>query len=173
MRTLLTSAVLASSLVLLTLPGVSQSSASATVSFQLASFQSLSVWGERESETHLLSVYTIPRPTAPERAAGWIERPRALQLLARSNVAWALRVRALDATMGTSDDGQYRKPVSDFYVRAAGQGSSYVPVQTKDQTISGGPYGEHLISIDYRIRVGSEHRDGSYQVTLIYTIATR
>lgn len=171
MKRLSTVAALASCcLLLLALPSLSQSSATATISFQLASYQSLSVWGEHTDEREIISLYRIPQPTAQERAAGWIERPRALQLLARSNMPWVLRVRASETIMGTSDDGQYRKPVSDLYVRAA---RDYVSVQTSDQALMAGPLGEFLIPIDYRVRVGSEHRDGNYQVTLVYTLSTR
>ncbi|MCS6903141.1 MAG: hypothetical protein NZO41_02545 [Candidatus Bipolaricaulota bacterium] len=128
------------------------------------------MWGERPDDRELVSLYRIPQPTPQERAAGWIERPGALQLLARSNLPWVLRVRALESEMGISDDGQYRKPVSDLYVRAR---QYYIPISTSDQTITQGASGEFLISMDYRVRVGPEHRDGRYHVTLIYTLSTR
>ncbi|MCI2430487.1 hypothetical protein LM602_07780 [Candidatus Acetothermia bacterium] len=169
-RPITVAALAGACLLLLTLPSLSQSSATATVAFQLTGYQSLSVWGERTDARDIISLYRIPQPSPQERAAGWVERPRALQLLARSNLPWVLRVRALEPTMGTSDDGQYRKPVSDLYVRAA---RNYIPVSVSDQAITEGPLGEFLIPIDYRVRVGPEHRDGSYQVTLIYTISTR
>lgn len=170
MRRLIPIAALASFCLLLVSPSFSQSSATATVSFQVAGYQSLSVWGERTDEREILSLYRIPQPTPQERAAGWIERPRALQLLARSNMPWTLRVRALEPDMGISDDGQYRKPLSDLHVRAA---QSYISVSVRDQRVTEGPSGEFLISLDYRVRVGPEHRDGRYHVTLVYTISTR
>lgn len=149
----------------------SQSSASATVTFRIAPMMSLSVWGESPSGDSVVSVYTIPRPTAQERQMGFLERLSALKLIARSNVPWALRVRASEPDMGLSDDGTYRKPVSDLEVRAAH--SPYVPVTVYDQTIARGPVGEHLLSVDYRVRLGAEHRDGNYRVTLIYTLASQ
>nr|BAL59858.1 hypothetical protein HGMM_OP4C494 [Candidatus Acetothermum autotrophicum] len=155
----------------LSLESVSQSSASGIVTFRLAPSMSLSVWGESPSGSSLVSVYTIPRPTAQERQAGFLERLNALKLIARSNVPWALRVRAQDPDMGPSDDGTYRKPVSDLEVRAAH--GPYVPVTVYDQTIARGPVGEHLIPVDYRVRLEAEHRDGNYRVTLIYTLASR
>jgi hypothetical protein len=149
----------------------SSSQSSASVTFRIAPMMSLSVWGESPSGNSLASIYTIPRPTAQERQAGFLERENALKLIARSNVPWALRVRASEPDMGLSDDGTYRKPVSDLEVRAA-QGA-YVPVAVYDQTIARGPIGEYLLSIDYRVRLGSEHRDGNYRVTLIYTLTSR
>ncbi len=167
-RLIIITALASCCLLLLVLPSLSQSSA--TVAFQIAGYQSLSVWGERTDERETVSLYRIPQPTAQERAAGWIERPSALKLLARSNMPWVLRVRAAETIMGTSDDGQYRKPVSDLYVRAT---SDYISVQTSDQALMTGLPGESLISIDYRVRLGAEHRDGNYQVTLVYTLSTR
>ncbi len=148
----------------------SQSSASGTVTFRIAPMMSLSIWGESPSGKSVVSVYTIPQPTAQERQAGFLERLGALKLIARSNVPWALRVRASEPDMGPSDDGTYRKPVSDLAVRA-GQGP-YVPVAIHDQTLARGPLGEYLLPIDYRVRLGAEHRDGNYRVTLIYTLAS-
>jgi hypothetical protein len=82
----------------LALEGASQSSA--VVTFRLAPSMSLSVWGESPSGSSLASIYTIPRPTAQERQAGFLERLNALKLIARSNVPWALRVRAQEPDMG-------------------------------------------------------------------------
>ena len=155
----------------LSLESVSQSSASGIVTFRLAPSMSLSVWSESPSGNSLVSVYTIPRPTAQERQAGFLERLNALKLLARSNVPWALRARAQEPDMGFSDDGTYRKPVSDLEVRAAP--GPYIPLSVRDQTLTWGPAGEYLIALDYRVRLGPEHRDGTYQVTLIYTISTQ
>jgi hypothetical protein len=153
----------------LALEGASQSSA--VVTFRLAPSMSLSVWGESPSGSSLASIYTIPRPTAQERQAGFLERLNALKLIARSNVPWALRVRAQEPDMGLSEDGTYRKPASDLEVRAAH--GPYVPLTVSDQTIAYGPAGEHLLPIDYRVRLGAEHRDGNYRVTVIYTLASR
>jgi hypothetical protein len=147
-----------------------QNSASATVSFRLAPAMSLSVLGTNPQGNSVVSVYTIPRPTEQERQAGFIERLHALTLQARSNAPWALRVRAYEPSMGTSDDGTYRKPVSDFEVRAAP--GPYLPLSVNDQTVTRGPSGEHIIVLDYRVQLGPQHRDGTYSVTLIYTITT-
>ncbi len=149
----------------------SQNSAGATVTFRLAPMMSLSVWGESPSGSSVALVYTIPQPTAQERQAGFLERPNALKLIARSNVPWALRVRASEPDMGLSDDGAYRKPVSDLEVRVAQ--APYVPVAVYDQTLVRGPGGEHMLSLDYRVRLGAEHRDGTYRVTLIYTLTSQ
>ncbi|MCS6936624.1 MAG: hypothetical protein NZ610_08050 [Candidatus Bipolaricaulota bacterium] len=166
-RPIITAALAGWCSLLLTLPSLSQSSA--TVSFQIASYQNLSIWGERSDQREILSLYRIPQPTPQERAAGWIERPKALQLVARSNLRWALRVRSLEPTMGLSDDGQSRKPVSDLYVRTP---QYEVSVSVRDQTIAHGPAGEFLVPIDYRVRLGPDHRDGHYHVTLVYTLST-
>lgn len=147
-----------------------QSLASGTATFRIAPLMSLSIWGEDSSGTSVVSVYTIPRPTAQERQAGVLERLNALKLRARSTVPWALHVRASEPDMGLSDDGTYRKPISDLEVRATP--APYVPVATHDQTIARGPSGEYLLLLDYRVRLGAEHRDGNYRVTLIYTLAS-
>ncbi len=157
--------------VLLAFDSSSQSSASATVSFRIAPSLSLSVWSETPAGNNLISVYIIPRPTAQERQAGFIERLKALQLLARSNVPWVLRVRAQEPDMGLSDDGLYRKPVGDLQVRATR--GLYTPVTLHDQAIASGIPGEYLLPVDYRVRLGTEHRDGNYRVTLIYTLTSR
>lgn len=149
----------------------SQSSASAAVTFRIAPMMSLSVWGENPSGNSVALIYTIPLPTAQERQAGFLERLNALKLIARSNVLWALRVRASEPDMGLSDDGTYRKPTNDLAVRVAP--GPYVPVTVYDQTIARGPQGEHTLSLDYRVRLGAEHRDGTYRVTLIYTLASQ
>lgn len=148
----------------------SQNSASGRVSFRLAPAMSLSVLGTSPQGNGVVSVYTIPRPTEQERQAGFIERLHALILQARSNAPWALRVRAQEPFMGTSDDGTYRKPVSDFAVRAAP--GSYLSLTVDDQTVIRGPAGEQTIALDYRVQLGPQHRDGTYRVTLIYTITT-
>lgn len=101
---------------------------------------------------------------------GFLERLSALKLIARSNVPWALRVRAAAPDMGLSNDGTYRKPASDLEVRAAH--GPYVPVTVYDQTIARGPVGEHMLPIDYRVHLGAEHRDGNYHITLIYTLTS-
>ncbi len=155
----------------LTLSVESASQSSAVVTFRIAPSMSLSVWGENPSGNSLASIYTIPRPTAQERQAGFLERLSALKLIARSNVPWALRVRAQEPDMGLSEDGAYRKPVNDLEVRAAH--GPYVPLAVSDQTLAYGPAGEHLLPIDYRVRLGAEHRDGNYRVTVIYTLASR
>jgi len=155
----------------LTLSVESVSQSSAVVTFRIAPSMSLSVWGENPSGNSLASIYTIPRPTAQERQAGFLERLSALKLIARSNVPWALRVRAQEPDMGLSEDGTYRKPVNDLEVRAAH--GPYVPLAVSDQTLAYGPAGEHLLPIDYRVRLGAEHRDGNYRVTVIYTLASR
>ncbi len=152
------------------LEGSSQSSANAIVTFRIAPLMSLSVWGESPSGSSVASIYTMPHPTAQERQAGFLERLNALKLVVRSNLSWALRVRALEPDMGLSDDGTYRKPVSDLEVRAAP--APYVAVTTHDQAIASGPHGEHRLSLDYRVRLGPEHRNGTYRVTLIYTLAS-
>jgi hypothetical protein len=154
-----------------TLESSSQNPASATVAFRIAPSLSLSVWGENATGNSLISVYTIPRPTAQERQAGFIEHRKALQLLARGNVPWVLRVHAQEPDMGLSDDGTYRKPVSDLAVRVAT--GPYVLVMLQDQVITSGSPGEHLLPVDYRVRLGDEHRDGNYRVTLIYTLTSR
>lgn len=172
MKIFVFSAVVSLCTVLLAFDSSSQSSASATVSFRIAPSLSLSVWGENTAGNNLISVYTIPRPTPQQRQAGFIESLKALQLLARSNVPWVLRVRAQEPDMGLSDDGLYRKPVGDLQVRATTRGL-YVPVTLHDQAIASGVPGEYLLPVDYRVRLGTEHRDGNYRVTLIYTLTSR
>lgn len=149
----------------------SQGSTSAVVTFRIAPSMSLSILGESTSGNSVVSIYTMPRPTAQERQAGFLERLNALTLIARSNVPWALRVRAQEPEMGISDDGTYHKPVSDFEVRASR--GAYLPVALSDQLLTRGSPGEHPLSIDYRIRLGPEHRDGTYSITLIYTLVSQ
>ncbi len=119
------------------------------------------------------SPFVIPNPTPEDLERGYVERLGAVTLLARSNVPWLIAVRAEDADMGTSFDGSVTKPITDFQVRASGQGR-YLTVQRYDQALTAGPPGEHRVPVDYRVLFDRErHRPGNYRITLVYTISTR
>lgn len=147
------------------------SSAPVQVGWRVESTQTLYVLGpDGRAEgggTGVSSTFVIPNPTPEDLERGYVERQGAVTLVARSNTPWVLSVR----TEGF--DGTVTKPITDFQVRANGQGR-YLTVQRYDQTLAEGPPGEHRVAVDYRVLFDRErHRDGDYRITLVYTLSTR
>jgi len=144
------------------------SSAVVHVSWTVLPFQSLTIGGLTDG-TSFTTRYDLPKPDASDFAAGFIEDDGVLVLNAASNIPWTVKVHAVEPDMGTSYDGSYTKPISDFMVRA--DGGSFFSISTFDQVLASGTRGSYLLSVDYRVKVEEEtHKDGDYGLTLIYTI---
>lgn len=148
------------------------SSTTVQVGWRVLGTQMLSILGSDGPEgPSVASTFVIPQPTAEDLQRGYIERRRALVLVARSNMPWTISVRTDDENMGRSFDGTYVKPITDLLVRA--EGGSYVTIGHRDQAITDGPPGEHQVGVDYRVLFDPKtHRDGNYHITVIYTIST-
>ena len=148
----------------------SSSSAVVHVSWTVLPFQSLTIAGsDANAGTSLATRYDLRKPDASDFAAGFIEDDGVLVLNASSNIPWTVKVHAVESDMGTSYDGSYTKPLSDFMVRA--DGGSFFSISTSDQVLASGTRGSHLLSVDYRVKVEKDtYKDGDYGLTLIYTI---
>lgn len=121
------------------------------------------------TDTSLINRYDVHAPSASDFSAGFIEDDGVLVLNAASNIPWAVKVHAIESDMGTSYDGSYTKPLSDFMVRA--NGGNFFSISTSDQVLASGTRGSYLLSVDYRVKVNeSTRRDGDYGLTLVYTI---
>jgi hypothetical protein len=165
------SGLLLSSLLILLAAQASGTSDSArtTISWTALPFARLSLEGE--SGQAIVTAFALPQPSEADLERGYREIPKALTLIAASNVHWRLAVRAAEADLGRSYDGTYTKPLSDFQVRAGDE--PYRPISTTDQVIAHGPSGRHKVEVDYLILFDRErHRPGDYHVTLTYTITT-
>ena len=140
------------------------------VSWTVLPFQSLTVVGSTAGTgTSVTTSYTLPEPDAEDFSVGFIEEDEALVLKAASNIPWAVKVHALESDMGTSYDGSYTKPLSDFMIRA--NGGDFFSISTFDQVLASGGRGSYLLSVDYRVKVDEEtHKEGDYGLTLVYTI---
>ncbi len=117
----------------------------------------------------LSSRYNLHAPSASDFAAGFIEDDDVIVLNAASNIPWAVKVHAIESSMGTSYDGTYTKPLSDFMVRA--NSGSFFSISTSDQVLASGTRGSYQLRVDYRVKVDeSTYKDGDYGLTLVYTI---
>lgn len=159
--------------------GQAHDSVSVTVSFHIPVMQSLTIENSPNfassfsaSEAEVVDVYRVPKPTQEDLSKGYLKEKDAVTLSARSNVDWEIQVEAARRYMGTSDDGEYRKPVSDLEVKA--DGGNYVAASTASQVIARGEKGKHSVEVDYKVNLDSqEYRSGDYQATLTYIISTR
>lgn len=148
-------------------------SATVTVSWQVPVMQSLQIQGQATSGSSdkITSVLNLPQPTDNDLQRGYIQRQNALTLTARSNVKWAVQVQVEQPYLGTSYDGEYRKPSSDLLIRGS---SGYKQASTSPVIIATGESGSHRIGVDYKVLFDQQdYRRGDYQATLIYTITTR
>jgi hypothetical protein len=150
-----------------------EGSSTVHVGWRVQSAQTLSILGaDAPGSPTVASAFVVPQPDSQDLERGFIERRRALVLVARSNTPWTLSVRTDDPNMGTSFDGQHVKPISDLWVRA--EGGRYITVGNADQVIASGPPGEHHVGVDYRVRFDrGTYREGYYRITVLYTISTR
>jgi hypothetical protein len=147
------------------------SSGTVRVGFQVQAWQTLALAsGLPGSGNSLTSVFTLPNPTPSDLAQGYIERERAVRLIARSNVPWAVRVHATENSMGQSFDGTYQLPVSALHVRT--QDAHYLAVSTQDQVIARGQAGHYELNVDYKVMLDPSFKPGNYRVTLVYTISS-
>ncbi len=139
------------------------------VTWTVVPFQSLAIAGDDSSNSTVTSRFDLHQPTEIDFARGYIEKHGALTLVATSNIPWTVKVHAIESDMGTSDDGTYVKPLSDFSLRANGR--PYSSVTRFDQPLAGGDRGTHTLIIDYRILTEQEsYKEGNYGLTLVYTI---
>ncbi len=145
------------------------STATVTVTWRILPFQSLTVVGSATPETSVISRFNLKQPTAADFAAGYIEQDGALTLVAASNIPWTVNVHALEPNMGTSTDGSYVKPLSDFLVRA--NGGTFIPISQFDQPLAHGQRGAYRLTIDYRVKLNPvAYKPGDYGLTVVYTI---
>ena len=141
------------------------------VAWTIVPFQSLAIAGDDGSETAVQSRFDLHRPTAIDFARGYIEVQTALTLIATSNIPWTVKVHAVEPDMGTSDDGTYVKPLSDFSLRA--NDGAYSSVTRFDQSLACGDRGLHRLVIDYKVLTEREsYKEGDYGLTLVYTITS-
>jgi len=157
-----------------TLGLAAEDSATVTVGWTVNAQQSLSVSSnnlssDSSSEKSVESVFDIPEPTDNDLSRGYIKKTNAVELVARSNVAWEVQVKAENKYLGTSDNGNYKKPVSDLSIR--GQGS-FNQVSTSPTTIAEGQPGEFKFGVDYKVQYDEDYKEGDYQARLVYTITT-
>ncbi len=143
--------------------------ATVTVSWTILPFQSLTIAGEGESGTSVVSHFDLRTPTPADIAAGYVEEDGAITLIAASNIPWTVKVHAVEGNMGESYDGTYVKPLSDFLVRA--NDGEFFPITQFDQTLASGNRGEYKLTIDYKVLLDSDsYKPGDYGLTLVYTI---
>ena len=147
-------------------------SAGVRVGWTVVGSQTLSIAGaDGPSGRRVASTFVVPDPSPSDLARGHVDRDGALRLTARSNTPWIITARSERATMGTSDDGTYTKPIRDLHVRA--DGGAYVPLSTEGQIIARGTAGAETVGVDYRVGFDADaHRPGTYRATVIYTIST-
>ncbi|HDL86193.1 MAG TPA: hypothetical protein ENH11_07715 [Candidatus Acetothermia bacterium] len=146
------------------------SSAVVHVSWTVLPFQSLTIDGSvAGTNTSITNRYDVRKPDASDFAAGFIEDDGVLVLNAASNIPWAVKVHSIESDMGTSYNGSYIKPLSDFMVRV--NGGSFFSISTSDQVLASGTRGAYLLSVDYKVKVNEgTYKDGDYGLTLVYTI---
>jgi len=141
------------------------------VSFSILPFQMLSIAGGASGNSAVSSVH-VPQPQIADLNRGYIDQRNAVRLSLRSNVPWRVKVRTSNRDMGTSFDGSYVKPVSDFQLRAAG--SPYLTIDDTDQVLLRGNFGKYDFDIDYRTLFDKgAFRSGNYQIDIVYTIVSR
>lgn len=154
------------------IPLLGDDSASVQVGWTIESTQTLSiVGGDPSRDQQVSSTFAVPEPSDADLARGHIDRENALRLNARSNTSWIVTAKSDSATMGTSDDGTYTKPIRDLQVRA--DDGAYVPLSPKREVIARGPAGHETVGVDYRVNFdASAYRPGDYRATVTYTIST-
>lgn len=142
------------------------------VSWTILPFQSLTLAGTNSWGEEVTARIDFPQPTVGDLSLGFIKIRGALSLVARSNIPWVVKVRAMESDLGTSYDGAFTKPLHNFLLRA--NNGQYFTLTNYNQIIIEGQPGVHPIEIDYKILFDRvNHRDGDYRVTLVYTITTR
>ncbi len=154
------------------LPLMADDSATVKVGWTVESTQTLRIAGsDGPGDRQVASTFVMPAPSEADLARGHMDRPDALRLEARSNTDWVVTARSERATMGTSHDGAYTKPIRDLQVRA--DGGSYMPLSRERTIIARGTAGDETVGVDYRVNVDpAEYRPGDYRATVIYTIST-
>jgi len=149
-----------------------EDSATVTVGWTINAQQSLSISSNNtlnSSKKSVESVYKIPEPDQGDFKRGYIKETNAVELVAASNVDWEVKVEAENEFMGESDEGNFKKPVTDLSVRGKGD---FQKVSTSPTTIAEGEPGEHKFGVDYRVQYDEdEYEAGDYTAELVYTIS--
>ena len=156
------------------LGSAAKDSATVTVGFTVAAHQSLQISSNssssNSSSTSVESVYTIPDPNNDDLEKGYIKEENALELVASSNIGWEVQVEAKNKYLGTSDNGKYKKPISDLSVRGKGK---FKQVSMDPITIAEGQPGTFNFGVDYKVQYDkTEYEKGNYEASLIYTITS-
>lgn len=119
----------------------------------------------------IVTKYDIPEPSDGDLSSGYLEEEDVAMLAVTSNVNWKVTVRSSGRYLGTSNDGTYKKPVTDLMVGSSGQ---YSQVTTTPKTIVEEDPGVFNLGLDYKVQYDkSEYKPGSYEATLVYTISSR
>jgi len=162
------------SLLILLLAAISSSAfatgttATVKVSFTVLPFQSLFIAGDDSDDATVCSRFDLRQSSEADFAVGYIEERSAMTLKAASDIPWTVKVRALESDSGTSDDGTYAKPLTDFSL--CGNGGPYSSITGSDQTLASSDTGEHTLVVDYKVDTEKgTHRDGDYGLTVVYT----
>lgn len=106
---------------------------------------------------------------------GWIELLNAQVITIKSNVAWAVDIKAGAATWGftpSAGDADPNKPCADLEWKSGG---SYAGLTTTDTQIGSGTAGSGLtITTDFRMLVSYVgNPPGAYSLTVVYTLSTQ
>jgi len=141
------------------------------INIKIVPFQILMVNGKNTDGEKVITTYHIPQPTPQDLQRGYIQEDNALSLTVVSNVNWVVKVRALSKNLGSSWDGRYIKPLSDFLIRS--HQTQFMPVQQIPQKIAWGKNGKKTVNIDYRVEgYNRNYHPGNYKIILEYTITT-
>lgn len=173
MKKLLTAILIAATVLVTvaTLGFAASDSTTVTVNFSINAQQSLRIKSNptNSSSDTVESVFHIPSPTDEELEEGQIIKENAIELVATSNIKWAVNVRARNSSLGTGKDG-YSKPVSDLAVR--GQEGDFKQVSTSPVNIAGGEPGEHEFGVDYKVNYDEDYKPGNYKAELVFNISS-
>ena len=170
MKKLLTTiSVLAVLLLTITTLGLAaQDSATTQVSWTVNANQSLHISSNGAgSSKSVESTYSLPEPGNADLKRGYIKEKNAIELVATSNVAYEVQVKAENSILGRVNG--YKKPVSDLSIK--GKGSFKQISSDKPVTIASGQPGEHKFGVDYKVQYDKdEYVEGDYVAHLEYTI---
>ena len=154
-------------------PVMASDSASHDIEIDIPVIQAMNIKSRSStgSGEKVVTKYNIPEPKKADLNRGYVEKEDAVTLAVTSNVNWKVTVRAKKRYLGTSDDGTYKKPVTDLMIRCSG---NYEPVTTSQTIIAEKGSGVFNLGLDYKTNFDKdEYKPGSYEATLVYTISSR